>query len=223
MATKSNPIGLRIGIIRTWESRWYAEGKEYKKLLHQDLNIREFIQKELAECAVSHVEIHRTANLVTLHIYSARPGLIIGKQGSSIELLREKLNKKFNEKFDVHIVEIKRPDLDAYLLAESIARQVEKRIPYRRAVKMAISRAMEAGAFGIKIRIAGRLNGVEIARYENFVQGKIPFQTFRADVDYAQIHAFTTYGAIGVRVAIYRGDIFRKKGGELTKPPLSPV
>jgi small subunit ribosomal protein S3 len=212
MGQKVNPIIQRIGIIRTWDSKWFANKKKYSKYLHQDFEIEKIIRKDLEEAGVSRIEIHRTANKVNINIHTAKPGMIIGKQGSNIEGLRDKLKKKFNEEFLINIREVKKPASDAYLLAESIAKQIEKRVSYRRASKMAIERALENGAKGVKIALAGRLNGVEIARSEFFSQGKIPLHTFRADIDFASQHAKTEYGTIGVTVWVYKGDVFNKKG-----------
>ncbi len=211
MGQKVNPNILRIGIIRSWDSKWFATKKQYGRLLIQDIKIEKIIREKLADAGVSKIEIHRTANKVIVYIHSAKPGLIIGRQGAGIEALKEDLERRFREEFNLSIKEISKPALDAYLLADSIAKQVEKRISYRRAAKMAIDKAMEAGAQGTKIFIAGRLNGVEIARSEFFSKGKIPLHTFRADIDYALVHAKTTFGTIGVKVWIYKGDIFKKK------------
>jgi len=202
---------LRIGIIRSWDSKWYADKRNYSKLLLQDLEIQKIIDKKLADASISRIEIHRTANRVIVTIHSAKPGLIIGRQGAGIEALKDELQKRFREEFNLSIKEIQKPALDARLLADSVARQIEKRIAYRRASKMAVDKAMEAGAVGVKVLCSGRLNGVEIARSEFFSKGKIPLHTLRADIDYAMIHAKTTYGTIGVKVWIYKGDIFKRK------------
>lgn len=211
MGQKVNPNILRIGIIKSWDSKWFADKKTYSKLLVQDVKIEKIIRKKLEDASVSKIEIHRTANKVLVYIHSAKPGLIIGRQGAGIEALKEELEKKFREEFSLSIKEVSKPALDAYLLADSITKQIEKRISYRRAAKMAIEKSLEAGAKGAKIFISGRLNGVEIARSEFFSKGKIPLHTFRADIDYAMLHAKTTYGTIGVKVWIYKGDIFKKK------------
>ena len=208
MGHKINPIGLRIGINRDWDSKWFANKRNYAKLLHQDLALRKFLMQKLREAGISRIEIQRNANQVTLNIYSSRPGIAIGSQGAAIENLRKDLETKFHDKFVINIKEIKKPYQDATIVAELIGKQVEKRIPYRRACKMAIERAIESGVKGIKTRLNGRLNGVEIARSEFFSAGKIPLQTFRSDIDYAYYRALTTYGTIGVKVWIYRGEIF---------------
>lgn len=214
MGQKVNPNGIRVGIIRGWNSKWYAAKKRYADLIHQDIAIEKMIEKELADSGISHVEILRTAAQVIINLHTAKPGLIIGRGGTAIEKLKEKLNKRFNDKFEVNIQEVRKPGLSAKLVADSIARQVEKRISYRRAAKMAIDKSMEAGAVGIKIFAAGRLNGVEIARSEFFSKGKIPLHTFRADIDYASVPAMTTFGKIGIKVWICKGEIFKKKKQE---------
>jgi small subunit ribosomal protein S3 len=211
MGQKVNPNILRVGIIRSWDSKWFANKRNYSKMLHQDIQIRKLIEERLADAAVSRIEIQRSAGKVNVFIHSAKPGVIIGRQGASIDTLRDELNKKFHEDFTLNIKEIKKPTLDAKLLADSIAQQIEKRVSYRRAAKMAVDKAIESGARGAKIFLSGRLNGVEIARSEFFANGKIPLHTLRADIDYACVHAKTTYGTIGVKVWIYRGDVFKKK------------
>lgn len=211
MGQKVNPISLRLGINKTWESKWYADKRNFAKILHSDIALRAFLFKKLKEAGISHIEIERNANQVTLNILTSRPGLVIGSQGANIETLRHELESKFHDKFNINIKEIKKPYLDAVIVAELVGKQIEKRIPYRRACKMIIERAMESGALGIKINCAGRLNGVEIARTEFFSAGKVPLQTFRSDIDFACFHAVTTYGTIGVRVWIYRGEVFNQK------------
>lgn len=222
MGQKVNPISLRIGINRLWDSKWYANKKRYEKTLHQDFAIEDKLRERLKDASVSKIEILRTANAVTINIHSGKPGLIIGRGGETIEELREFLERKFNNKFSVNIIEIKQPNLDAHLTAESIVKQIERRISYRRASKMAIDRSLESGALGVKVRVAGRLNGVEIARNEFFSKGKIPLHTFRADIDYAYLPASTTYGVIGVKVWIYKGDVFKKDlEVQMTDAPLA--
>lgn len=210
MGQKVNPIGLRLGINRGWDSKWYANNKKYSKTLHQDFTIEKMLREKMKDAGLSRIEILRTANAVTININTAKPGLIIGRGGEKIETLRDELEKMFNNKFSVNIIEIKKPNLDAQLVAESIATQVSRRISYRRAAKMSIDKCLEAGAKGVKIRVAGRLNGVEIARNEFFSKGKIPLHTFRANIDYAYVPSRTTYGTIGVKVWIYKGDVFGK-------------
>ncbi len=208
MGSKVHPIGLRIGINRTWDSKWFATKRSYAKILNADIKIRKVILEKLKEAGVSQIEILRNANQVTINIHTSRPGIVIGSQGAAIEALRRELESKFHEKFNLNIKEIKKPYQDAAILAELVGKQVEKRIPYRRACKMSIERSMESGAKGVKINVAGRLNGVEIARSEFFAAGKIPLQTLRSDIDYAYFRAITTYGTIGVKVWIYKGEIF---------------
>ena len=211
MGQKVNPKSLRIGIINSWDSNWFAGKHKYKKLLHEDIKVRKFIKTYFKEGHISKIEILRDANMTSLILHTSRPGAIIGRQGEGIEKFQEILEKKFRpQKFNVTIKEIKTPDLDAYLVAENIARQVSRRVSYRRAVKTALQRAMEGGAKGIKVGIKGRLNGVEIARAETFTNGKIPLHTLRANIDYGFFPAWTTYGIIGVKVWIYKGEVFTK-------------
>ncbi len=210
MGQKVNPHILRIGIIKDWDSRWFAPKRNYSKMLHQDLEIRKIVEEKLNDAAVSKIEIQKTANKVHVNIHSAKPGVIIGRQGAGIDSLRELLQKMFHVDFVLTIKEISKPALDAKLLGESIKQQVEKRVSYRRAAKMAIDKAIEGGALGAKVFAAGRLNGVEIARSEFFTTGKIPLHTLRADIDYSCVHAKTAYGTIGIKVWIYKGDIFKK-------------
>jgi len=207
---KVHPIGMRVGIIRDWDAKWYAE-KEYADFLHEDLKIRKFIASKLADAAVSTVEIERAANRVNVSIHTARPGMVIGKGGSEVENLRKELNKLTGKKVHINIVEIKKPDLDAKLVGEGIARQLEGRVAFRRAQKQAIQRSMRAGAKGIKTQVSGRLNGADIARSEGYSEGTVPLHTLRADIDYAWEEADTTYGKLGVKVWIYRGEILPAK------------
>nr|WP_276532367.1 30S ribosomal protein S3 [Enterococcus italicus] len=201
---------MRVGIIRDWDAKWYAE-KEYADFLHEDLRIRKFIASKLADAAVSTVEIERAANRVNVSIHTARPGMVIGKGGSEVENLRKELNKLTGKKVHINIVEIKKPDLDAKLVGEGIARQLEGRVAFRRAQKQAIQRSMRAGAKGIKTQVSGRLNGADIARSEGYSEGTVPLHTLRADIDYAWEEADTTYGKLGVKVWIYRGEILPAK------------
>ena len=211
MGTKVNPIGMRTGIIRNWPSSWYANKKNYAKMLKDDLAIKAQVRKSLNDCGVSMIELQRNANDTILNVHTSKPGVIIGKQGDGVEVLKAELQKKFGNKFTINVKEIKKPDLDAFLVGDSIAKQIERRVSYRRAAKMAVKKAMESGALGIKVKASGRLNGVEIARTEFTAEGKIPLHTFRADIDYASVPAHTTYGAIGVKVWINRGEVFTKK------------
>ena len=210
MGQKVHPIGMRVGIIRDWDAKWYAE-KEYAEFLHEDLRIRKFIATKLADAAVSTIEIERAANRVNISIHTAKPGMVIGKGGSEVENLRKELNKLTGKRVNINIVEIKKPDLDAKLVGEGIARQLENRVAFRRAQKQAIQRAMRAGAKGIKTQVSGRLNGADIARSEGYSEGTVPLHTLRADIDYAWEEADTTYGKLGVKVWIYRGEILPTK------------
>lgn len=223
MGQKVNPVSMRMKVNRFWDSKWYADKKKYYKTLHEDFAIEDMIRGKLVDSGVSKVEILRTANAVVINVHTAKPGLIIGRGGETIEALREQLEKKFGSQFNININEIKNPAVDATLVAESIAKQIERRISYRRAAKMAIDKAMEGGAKGAKVRVGGRLNGVEIARSEFFSKGKIPLHTFRADIDYAYIPANTTYGAIGVKVWIYKGDVFKQDNEAQVNADLSGV
>ena len=210
MGQKVHPIGMRVGVIRDWDAKWYAE-KEYAEYLHEDLRIRKFIASKLADAAVSTVEIERAANRVNVSIHTAKPGMVIGKGGAEVENLRKELNKLTGKRVHINIVEIKKPDLDAKLVGEGIARQLENRVAFRRAQKQAIQRTMRSGAKGIKTQVAGRLNGADIARSEGYSEGTVPLHTLRADIDYAWEEADTTYGKLGVKVWIYRGEVLPTK------------
>ncbi|MGY3778345.1 30S ribosomal protein S3 [Isobaculum melis] len=210
MGQKVHPIGMRVGIIRDWDAKWYAE-KEYADYLHEDLRIRKYIAKNLADAAISTVEIERAANRVNVSVHTAKPGMVIGKGGSEVESLRKNLNELTGKRVHINIVEIKKPDLDAKLVAEGIARQLENRVAFRRAQKQAIQRTMRAGAQGIKTQVSGRLNGADIARAEHHSEGTVPLHTLRADIDYAWEEADTTYGKLGVKVWICRGEILPTK------------
>jgi small subunit ribosomal protein S3 len=207
---KVNPVGLRIGIIRDWESKWYA-GKDFADLLHEDLKVREYITKRLKDASVSKVEIERAANRVNVTVHTAKPGMVIGKGGTEVEALRKALNQLTGKRVHINILEIKRADVDAKLVAENIARQLENRVSFRRAQKQAIQRAMRAGAKGIKTMVSGRLGGADIARSEYYSEGTVPLHTLRADIDYAHAEADTTYGKLGVKVWIYRGEVLPTK------------
>ncbi len=210
MGQKTNPIGNRLGIIRGWESNWYG-GKDYGDKLVEDYKIRKYIHARLNKASVSRVIIERTLKLVTITITTARPGIIIGKGGQEVDKLKEELKKITGKEVQINIFEIKRPELDAKLVAASIARQIENRISYRRAIKMAIASTMRMNAEGIKVQISGRLNGAEMARSENYKDGRIPLSTFRADIDYALEESNTTYGKIGVKVWIMKGEVYGKR------------
>jgi small subunit ribosomal protein S3 len=217
MGQKVNPNIIRVGITKPGKSRWFARKKGYTKNLHQDIQLRKFIKDELKEAGIIETEIERKSGLIHIIISSSRPGVIIGREGSSIDKFKAKLNRKFNDNFDVTIKEVKNAEQEAAHLADMIARQIEKRFPFRRAMKNAISKAMESGVKGVKIQLGGRLGGAEIARSEKASKGKIPLHTFRADISYAQDEANTTYGVIGVKVWTYRGDIFKKRVEQLDK------
>ena len=210
MGQKINPIGLRVGIIRDWESKWYAD-KDYAVLLHEDLKIRKYIAKRLSEASVSKVEIERAANRVNVSVHTAKPGMVIGKGGTEVEALRKALNQLTGKRVHINIIEIKRADLDAKLVAENIAKQLENRVSFRRAQKQAIQRTMRSGAQGIKTMVSGRLGGADIARSEHYSEGTVPLHTLRADIDYAHAEADTTYGTLGVKVWIYRGEVLPTK------------
>lgn len=207
MGQKVHPIGMRVGIIRDWDAKWYAD-KEYATFLHEDLKIRKYILTKLKDAAISTIETDRKAsNVVTVTIHTAKPGLVIGKAGSEVENLRKALKQLTNRVVNINIVEIKKPDLDAKLVGESIAKQLENRVAFRRAQKQAIQRTMKAGAKGIKTMVSGRLNGADMARSESYSEGTVPLHTLRADIDYAWEEADTTYGKLGVKVWIYRGEV----------------
>ena len=211
MGQKTNPIGNRLGIIRGWESNWYG-GNDYGDKLAEDDKIRKYVHVRLSKASVSRVIIERTLKLVTVTITTARPGIIIGKGGQEVDKLKEELKKITNKEVQINIFEIKRPELRCvFLVASSIARQIENRISYRRAIKMAIAAAMRMNAEGIKIQISGRLNGAEMARSEHYKEGRIPLSTFRADIDYALVEAHTTYGRLGVKVWIMKGEVYGKR------------
>ena len=210
MGQKTNPIGNRLGIIRGWESNWYG-GNDYGDKISEDSKIRKYIHARLNKASVSRVIIERTLKLVTITITTARPGIIIGKGGQEVDKLKEELKKITGKEVQINIFEIKRPELDSKLVAASIARQIENRISYRRAIKMAIASTMRMNAEGIKVQISGRLNGAEMARSENYKEGRIPLSTFRADIDYALEESNTTYGKIGVKVWIMKGEVYGKR------------
>lgn len=210
MGQKTNPIGNRLGIIRGWESNWYG-GNDYGDKLAEDDKIRKYIHARLSKASVSRVIIERTLKLVTVTITTARPGIIIGKGGQEVDKLKEELKSLTQKEVQINIFEIKRPELDAFLVASSVARQIENRISYRRATKMAIAAAMRMNAEGIKIQISGRLNGAEMARSESYKDGRIPLSTFRADIDYALVESHTTYGRLGIKVWIMKGEVYGKR------------
>ena len=208
MGQKVHPTGIRLGIVKDWTSRWYANSQNYPILLLQDLKVREYIKQKLAHASVSRVQINRPANNANITVHTARPGIVIGKKGEDIDVLRQEISKMMGVPVQLNVEEIRKPELDAYLVAESIAQQLEKRIMYRRAMKRAVTNTMRLGAEGIKITVAGRLNGAEIARTEWYREGRVPLHTLRADIDYGTAEAKTTYGIIGIKVWIFKGEIF---------------
>jgi small subunit ribosomal protein S3 len=210
LGQKTHPVGFRLGVIRTWNSRWYAE-KSFADLLYEDMMIRRYLNKRLGHASLSNVGIERTVKEVTVNIFTARPGVVIGKKGEEVERIKGELQHLTGKEIYINIREIKRPEVDAKLVADNIARQLEKRVAFRRAMKKAVSSAMRLGALGIKIQCGGRLGGAEIARVEKSRDGRIPLQTLRADIDYAQARAETTYGTIGVKVWIFKGEIIKRE------------
>ena len=207
MGQKTHPTGIRLGIVKDWTSTWYAESKDYAKYLHNDLKVREFLRKQLSNASVSRIQIERSANTVRVIVHTARPGIVIGKKGEDIERLRLRTSALMGMQVQLSVEEIRKPELDALLVAQNIASQIERRIMYRRAMKRAVTNTMRLGAEGIKINIAGRLNGVEIARSEWNREGRVPLHTLRADIDYGIAEANTTYGTIGVKVWIFKGEV----------------
>ena len=210
MGQKVNPIGIRLGIVKDWTSKWYADTKDFANTLNMDLKVREFIKKNLSHASVSRVQIERPANNARITIHTARPGIVIGKKGEDVERLRHSVSKLMGVPVSINIEEIRKPELDATLVAENVAQQLERRIMFRRAMKRAVTNAMRLGAQGVKIRVSGRLNGAEIARTEWYHEGRVPLHTLRADIDYGLVEASTTYGVIGVKVWLFKGEIFEK-------------
>jgi len=213
MGQKVHPTGIRLGITRDWTSKWYAHSKHFAGLVHTDFSVREFLKKRLAEASVSRVHIERAARRVNITIHTARPGIVIGKKGEDIEKVRAEVARRMGlpvQDVRLNIAEIRKPELDAQLVAEGIAQQIEKRVMFRRAMKRAVTNTMRSGALGVKVRVSGRLNGSEIARTEWSREGRIPLHTFRADIDYGFAEARTTYGVIGVKVWIFKGEVFDK-------------
>lgn len=210
MGQKVHPVGLRIGIIRDWESRWYSD-KHFADFLHEDLRIRKYIKEKLYRAGIPRIEIERQSKAVKITVHAARPGIIIGRGGTGIDALRKELVELTGKEVQLNVQEIRRPDLEAQLVAESVAQQLERRVAHRRAMKQAVQRTLRAGAKGIRISCSGRLAGAEIARYEWYREGRVPLHTLRADIDFGVAEALTTYGRIGVKVWIYRGDVFPEK------------
>lgn len=220
MGQKVNPIGLRLGINKTWESRWYAS-KDYADKLHEDLKIRAFVKKELASAGVSQVIIERPTKKAIVTIHTARPGVVIGKKGADIDRIRKKIARFTQDEVHLNIVEVRKPELDSTLIAEGVAQQLERRVSFRRAMKRAVQSALRLGAEGIRINVAGRLGGAEIARMEWYREGRVPLHTLRADVDYGIASALTTYGVIGVKVWVFKGEILSQEDQNARRAPVS--
>ncbi len=208
MGHKVHPIGLRLGIIKDWTSKWYADSKHYADYLHTDLKVREYLRQKLSNASVSRIQIERPANNARIIIHTARPGIVIGKKGEDIDRLRKEISLMMGAPVSINVEEIRKPELDAYLVAESVAQQIERRIMFRRAMKRAVTNTMRLGALGMKINVSGRLNGAEIARTEWYREGRVPLHTLRADIDYGLAEAKTTYGIVGVKVWIFKGEKF---------------
>jgi len=214
LGQKVNPIGLRLGIVKTWDSRWYA-GKNYADYILEDYKVRKFIKKKLYHAGISRIEIERSAKRVRLRIFTARPGIVIGKKGSEIEQLKRDLELLISQEVSIDIQEVRKPEVDAQLMAENVALQIERRVAFRRAMKRGVSSAMRFGAQGVKIICSGRLGGAEMARTEWYKEGRVPLHTLRADIDYGFIEAKTTYGLIGIKVFIFKGEILSKQDTEI--------
>jgi small subunit ribosomal protein S3 len=210
MGQKVHPTGIRLGIVKDWSSKWYADGRDYADLLNTDLDVREFLRKKLSHASVSRIEIQRPAKNARIIIHTARPGIVIGKKGEDIEALKKQVSTMMGVPVHIGVEEIRKPELDAYLVAEGIAGQLERRIMFRRAMKRAVTNTMRLGAEGIKVKLGGRLNGAEIARSEWYREGRVPLHTLRADIDYGFAEAKTTYGIIGVKVWIFKGEVLEK-------------
>ncbi|HIF52356.1 MAG TPA: 30S ribosomal protein S3 [Thiotrichaceae bacterium] len=223
MGQKVHPTGIRLGIIKDWTSTWYADSKDYADFLHADLKVRDYIRKKLANASVSRIQIERPAGNARVIIHTARPGIVIGKKGEDIERLRLEISQMMGVPAHVSVEEIRKPELDAYLVAESVAQQIERRIMFRRAMKRAVTNTMRLGALGIKIAVAGRLNGAEIARGEWYREGRVPLHTLRADIDYGTAEAATTYGIIGIKVWIFKGEVFAPEQKIITEAPKEQV
>lgn len=211
MGQKVHPMGIRLGIVKDWNALWYANSRDYAKYLNADIKVRKYIRKKLSNASVSRIEIERPSEQARVIIHSARPGIVVGKKGEDIERLRATISSMLGVNAHVSVEEIRKPELDAYLVAESVAQQIERRIAYRRAMKRAISNGMRLGGKGIKINASGRLNGVEIARTEWYREGRVPLHTLRADIDYGFAESKTTYGVIGIKVWIFKGEIFKQQ------------
>ena len=210
MGHKVNPIGFRLGVIKTWDSKWFATA-DYAKLLHEDIKLREYLKKRLFHAGISKIELERASNKVKVNIFAARPGIIIGKKGSEVESLKKELSKLTDKEIFLNIQEVRKPEIDAQLVAESVALQLERRVAFRRAMKKSVKQALKVGAQGIKITSSGRLGGAEIARTEWYREGRVPLHTLRADIDYGFAEAKTTYGIIGIKVLIFKGEILARE------------
>ncbi len=209
MGQKTNPVGLRLGIIKTWDSRWFAQ-KDFADLLQEDIMLRRYLKKRLSQAGISKILIQRAAGKVTVTIRTARPGLVIGRRGAQVDQLKDELQHVTKKEVLLNIEEVKKPDLDAQLVAEHVARQLEQRVSFRRAMKRAITSAMRGGALGVKIGCSGRLGGAEMARHETYKEGRVPLHTLRADIDYATATAHTTYGCVGVKVWVFHGEVLER-------------
>ena len=227
MGQKVHPTGIRLGIVKDWTSKWYADSKNYADYLYTDIKVREYLRKKLAQASVSRIQIERPARNARITIRTARPGMVIGKKGEDIEALRQHVSNMMGVPVHINIEEIRKPELDAQLVAESIAQQIQRRIMYRRAMKRAVTNTMRLGALGIKVNVAGRLNGAEIARSEWYREGRVPLHTFRADIDYGFAEAHTTSGVIGIKVWIFKGEVFdgaeEEESAATDKPAAAPA
>ena len=220
MGRKVNPVGFRLGIVSDWESKWFAE-RNYTTQLHEDIKIRNILMRELQRAGISRIEIERSANKVDVALFTSKPGIVIGKQGANVERIRNLLEKELGKKVHLKIEEIKVPEIDARLIAESIAEQIGRRVAYRRAMKHSVQQAMRRGAKGVKIRLGGRLGGAEMSRTVTEMDGQVPLHTLRADIDYGVVHAHTTYGRIGVKVWVYKGEVLPERRSEVTEASLT--
>src|SRR5512140_2630003 len=218
MGQKVHPYGFRLGVTKTWRSRWFAK-QDYSKLLHEDLDLKELLRERLKAAGISSIEVDRPGNKLRITIRTSRPGIIIGRKGAEIEKLKQDLAKKTKRDVFIDIQEVHKPELDAQLVSESIALQLEKRVAFRRAMRKAVDSALRFGCKGIKVRVSGRLNGAEIARTEWYLQGQLPLHTLRADIDYGFSQAYTTYGVIGIKCWVYKGEIIEGKGGRIIREP----
>lgn len=213
MGQKTHPYGFRLGVVKDWKSRWYAENKDFPRLLQEDETLRKYLHRRLGHAAIAKIEIERKPSKVVVTLHTARPGVVIGKKGSEVDKLRDELSLVTNAEVSVNVEEIKRPEIDARLVGENVAHQIRQRISFRRAMKRAVQSAMRSGAEGIKIQCAGRLGGAEIARTEGYQEGRVPLHTLRADIDYANVEARTTYGVVGIKCWIFKGEVVEERAG----------